>query len=141
MKLCVVISSLTVMFFSVSAIAEGVSIDPGNWEMTSTITMTMMPQPQTTTVMGCIKEPELNPEDFNMDEDNPCNISEVAIDGDTASWSINCPTEGGAVMEGKWEFTSAGDSISGSGTMSMDYAGQEMGFEMSWAGKRIGDCD
>jgi len=129
------------MFFSVSAIAEGVSIDPGNWEMTSTITMTMMPQPQTTTVMECIKEPELNPEDFNMDEDNPCNISEVAIDGDTASWSINCPTEGGAVMEGKWEFTSAGDSISGSGTMSMDYAGQEMGFEMSWAGKRIGDCD
>ena len=141
MKLCVVISSLTVMFFSVSAIAEGVSIDPGNWEMTSTITMTMMPQPQTTTVMECIKEPELNPEDFNMDEDNPCNISEVAIDGDTASWSINCPTEGGAVMEGKWEFTSAGDSISGSGTMSMDYAGQEMGFEMSWAGKRTGDCD
>lgn len=136
----VILASLTAMVFSVSAVADGVTIDPGLWEMTSTMTMTMMPQPQTTTVEECIEESELSPEDFNMDEDNPCNITEVAIDGDTASWAINCPTEGG-VMEGKWKFTSAGDSISGSGTMSMDYAGQKMGFEMSWAGKRIGDCE
>lgn len=140
MKLRIVIASLTAMFFSITAIAEGVSIDPGNWEMTTTMKMTMMPQPQTTTVEECIKEPELNPEDFNMDEDSPCNISDVVINGDTASWLINCPTEGG-VMEGKWEFTSAGDSITGAGTMSMDYAGQKMGFEMSWVGKRIGDCE
>ena len=99
-----------------------------------------MPQPQTTTVKECIKEPELNPEDFNMDEDNPCNISEVAIDGDTASWSINCPTEDGPVMEGRWEFTSGGDTISGSGSMTADYAGQAMSIDMSWTGKRIGDC-
>jgi len=140
MKLRLVLTSLTAMVFSASAIAEGVSIDPGEWEMTSTITMSMMPQPQTTTVKECIKEPELNPEDFNMDEDNPCNISEVVIDGDTASWSINCPTEGGPVMEGRWEFTSGGDTISGSGSMTADYAGQAMSIDMSWTGKRIGDC-
>ena len=140
MKLRLVLTSLTAIVFSASAIAEGVSIDPGEWEMTSTITMSMMPQPQTTTVKECIKEPELNPEDFNMDEDNPCNISEVVIDGDTASWSINCPTEGGPVMEGRWEFTSGGDTISGSGSMTADYAGQAMSIDMSWTGKRIGDC-
>lgn len=140
MKLRTLISGLAAMVLSVTAIAEGVTINPGQWEMTATMTMTMMPQPQVTTTRECVKESELNPEDFNMDEDNPCDISDRNIDGDTASWSINCPTEGG-VMKGKWEFTSSGDSISGSGTMSMDMAGQTMGFEMSWTGKRIGECE
>jgi hypothetical protein len=141
MKLRVVLSSLTALFFSITAIAEGVSIDPGEWEMTSTITMSMMPQPQTTTVKECIKESQLRPEDFNMDEDNPCDIADVAIEGDTASWSVSCPSEGGFVMEGNWEFTSGGDTISGSGSMAAEIASQPMKFDMSWTGKRIGDCE
>jgi hypothetical protein len=44
-------------------------------------------------------------------------------------------------MQGQWEFISEGDSISGNGTMSANYNGQEMGFEMTWEGKRVGDCD
>ena len=131
MKSHVLISGLAAMSLSITAIAEGVAMNPGQWEMTSTMTMSMMPQPHVTTTKECVKESELNPEDFNMDENNPCNISDRNIDGDTASWSINCPTQGGGVMEGKWEFTSTGDSISGSGTMSMDMAGQAMDFEMS----------
>ena len=141
MKLRVVLPGLTALFFSVTAIAEGVSINPGEWEMTSSMSMTMMPQPRVTTVKECIKESELNPADFNMDENNPCNITDVIIDGGSASWSISCPTEGGPVMEGRWEFTSSGDSISGSGKMTADYASQAMGFDMTWTGKRIGDCD
>lgn len=128
------------MFFSATAIADGVSIDPGEWEMTTTMTMSMMPQPQTNTVKECIEESELSPEDFDMDEDNPCNITDVVIDGDTASWSINCPVENGMVMEGKWEFTSNGDSITGAGNMAAEMAGQTMSFDMTWSGKRIGDC-
>jgi hypothetical protein len=140
MKLPVVLSSLAFVLFAGSATAEGVSIDPGLWEMTMTMTMTMMPQPQTTTVTECIKDHELNPESFNMDKDNPCQISDVTFEGDTARWSIHCPTEGGPAMEGQWEVISSGDSITGSGTMSADYNGQVMGFTMNWKGKRVGDC-
>ena len=141
MKLFTILSGLTAMLFTVTTNAQGVSIDPGLWEMTSTMTMTMMPQPQTTTVKECITESELGPDSFNMDEDNPCNISDLLIDDNSAAWSINCPTEGGPAMEGQWEFTSEGDSISGSGTMTADYGGQKMGFNMTWEGKRIGDCE
>ena len=136
----IALAFLVTMLFANVASAKGVSIDPGLWEMTATMTMSMMPQPQTTVEKECIQETELNPEDFDMDEENPCTISDVSIDGDTARWSINCPTENGMAMKGQWEFTSHGDSITGSGSMTANMAGQEMGFNMTWEGKRLGAC-
>ena len=141
MRFSVFMTGLATIVLAGSAVAEGVSINPGMWEMTSTMTMSMMPQPRSTTVKECIEDDELSPESFNMEEDNPCNITDVAIDDNTARWSINCPTEGGMVMEGQWEFTSHGDTINGKGTMSADMGGQVMGFDMTWEGKRVGNCE
>ncbi len=141
MRFHVILTGLATVILASTASADGVSINPGMWEMTSTMTMTMMPQPRTTTVKECIKDSEISPESFNMEEDNPCNITDMTVDGNTARWSINCPTEGGPVMEGHWEFTSNGDSINGNGTMSAEFSGQKMGFVMTWEGKRIGNCE
>ena len=140
MYIRIALTFVAMMLFASISNAEGVPIDPGLWEMTSTMTMTMMPQPQTTTETECIEESEMDPEDFNMDEENPCNITDVIVNGDTARWSISCPTGSGMSMEGNWEITSRGDSITGSGSMTAEIAGQEMGFNMNWNGKRIGDC-
>jgi len=140
MRLHTTLTCLTAIFLVGTANADGIDVEPGQWEMTSTMTMSMMPQPQVTTVMECIEEDTLNPEDFNMDEENPCSISEASTKGNTTRWSINCPVEGGAVMEGQWEVTSTGDSLTGKGDMTTEIAGQKMGFGMSWEGKRVGDC-
>lgn len=141
MRFHIILTGLVTAVLASTASADGVSINPGLWEMTSTMTMTMMPQPQTTTVKECIKDNKLSPESFNMEEDNPCNVADVIVDGNTARWSINCPTEGGPVMEGQWEITSDGDTINGNGTMSTEFSGQQMGFVMTWEGKRIGNCE
>ena len=141
MKLHLVLSSLAVVFFAGNASAEGLSIEPGQWDMTMTMTMSVMPTPQTTTVSECMTEDVLNPENFNMDKDNPCDITDVNFEGNTASWSINCPTEGGPPMEGHWKMTSSGDSLTGNGSMAANFSGQEMSFTMNWTGKRIGDCE
>jgi len=135
------LTGLATVFLAGSAHAAGVSIQPGQWEMTSTMTMTIMPQPQVNTVHECIEENEISPDNFNMDQDNPCDITDVMVEGNTARWSISCPTEAGMVMEGQWEFTSLGNSITGSGTMTTEFSGQKMGFDMTWEGKRIGDCE
>jgi hypothetical protein len=140
MKKVALLAGLTAAFFATNASAQGLDIEPGKWEMTSTMTMTMFPAPQTFTVTECIEEDALDPDHFNMDQENPCEISDVSVDSGTARWSINCPTDMGS-MQGQWEFISEGDSISGNGTMSANYNGQEMGFEMTWEGKRVGDCD
>jgi len=141
MRIHIFLTGLAIFMFTGSASAEGVSIDPGMWEMTSTMTMTMMPEPRSTTVNECIEEDELSPESFNMDKDNPCNITDVTIEGNTARWSISCSTGGGPVMDGQWEFTSNGDSITGNGSMETEFSGQKMGFNMTWEGKRVGDCE
>jgi len=141
MRVQILLAGLAAALISGTGNAAGVAIQPGMWEMTSTMTMTMLNQPQTNTVKECIEEDELNPENFNTDQDNPCTISDVEIDGKTARWAIRCPTDGGMTMDGTWEFTSYGDSISGSGSMSTEMSGQKFGFDMTWSGKRIGDCD
>ena len=141
MRSLITLTGLIALFLVNSASAASVSIDPGQWEMTTTMTMSMMPQPQTNTTEECIEESELNPEDFNMDEENPCSINDVTIDGDTASWTINCPAANGMEMGGAWQFTSHGDSLTGKGNMSTDMMGQTMSFDMTWEGKRIGDCE
>jgi len=141
MRFQIFLTGLASVMLAGFAHAAGVSIEPGQWEMTSTVTMTMMPQPQINTVNECIKDNEINPESFNMDQDNPCDITDMMVDGNTARWSINCATEGGQVMQGQWEFTSNGDSITGSGTMTTEFSGQKMGFDMTWEGKRVGDCE
>ena len=135
-----IFASLATFFLVGTSYAGGVPIDAGQWEMTTTMTMPMLTEPRTQTAMECIEEDVLDPETFNMDKDHPCAISDVKIEGNTAKWSINCPTEGGPVMEGQWQITSRGDSLTGMGKMSSDFNGQKMGFTMAWEGKRIGAC-
>ena len=140
MRLSTVLASFTAIFLTSTVNAEGLDVEPGQWEMTTTMTMSMMPQPQVTTDIECIEEDKLRPEDFDMDEDSPCSISDVNYEGNTGRWSIDCPVEGGGAMKGQWEVTSNGDKLSGKGEMTPEIAGQKMGFNMSWEGKRIGEC-
>lgn len=142
MKKLVLLSLISTTLFAASAMAQGIPVNPGKWEMSTTTTvsmpgMSMPPQKEATT--ECVEEDMLTPEHFNDDPENPCNISDVEIKGDTAKWTVACPTEMGD-MGGHWEITSSGDTLAGSGSMSAEYNGQQMGFEVSWEGKRIGDC-
>ena len=54
-------------------------------------------------------------------------------------WTIDCPVEGGT-MHAEWSATSSGDSVEGTGDMTMNMAGQTMNMTMSWTGERIGQC-
>lgn len=140
MRLYTTMAGLAALLFAGSASAAGIAIDPGQWEMTTTMTMSMLPEPQIETALECIEEDILDPETYDMEEDNPCSIGDVVIDGNTAHWSINCPAENGQVMNGQWEVTSHGDTLTGKGAMSAEFSGQKMSFDMAWTGKRIGDC-
>lgn len=120
--------------------ADGVQMTPGKWEMTMTMKLSMMPNPQTKTETVCIEDEEFTPEDFNLEQDTPCELSEIEVDGDTMRWSVNCPAPTGS-MTGSWEFTSHGDTVTGTGEMSAQMANMSIDMNMDWAGKHIGDCD
>lgn len=140
MRLPITLTCMLAALFSTQVNARGIPITPGLWEVVTTVSMPMMPQPKVTTTTKCMVEDELSPDEFNQDMGNPCEISQVVINRNTGSWSMRCPTQGGMAMVGQWKFTSTGKSISGNGTMAMNMGGQEMEIKMNWQGKRVGNC-
>ena len=133
--------ALAISLVSSSILAEGIPIEPGMWEITSTMTMPMLPQPRISTNSKCIEEAEISPEKMNQEDmDSDCSFDTRVVDGDTMNWSMNCDTQGGA-SSGEWEVTSHGDTLTGGGTITVDMQGQSMSMSMKWDGKRVGDCD
>ncbi len=133
--------ALLISLVSSSVFAQGIPIEPGMWEMTSTMNMPMLPQPRVTNSKECIEEDELSPETWNEEDmDTSCTFSNRVVDGNTMKWSMNCNAQGGATR-GEWEVTSHGDTLTGEGTVTVDMQGQSMVMAMKWDGKRVGDCD
>jgi len=120
--------------------ADGVSLEPGLWEMRFSMKMPMLSDPQERTFTDCVEETTFDPEDFQMDEDSGCSTSSPEVDGGTISWSMECSGPMGP-SSGTWSFTSNGDSMQGEGKMVSDLGGQQMEISMSWSGERLGDCD
>lgn len=115
-------------------------VKAGKWQVTSTTSMPMMPEPQTMTETECITEEQTDPLAM-MKENQACTIKDRSMSGDTVTWKMECPVDGGspAVAEGK--MTGSGEAISGEMQMKMQMGDQSMTVKTSWKGKRLGDCD
>jgi len=121
--------------------AEGIPVEPGLWEMTSTMNMPMLPQPQTHSMTECIDQGEISMDDVGTQDMDPnCTFGVAQVDGNTMSWSFDCPVEGGGTSHGEWQATSHGNRVEGSGKITMAMQGQAMEMNMTWQGKRVGDC-
>jgi len=133
---------LGILFLAAPAAwAEGIPVEPGMWEMTSTVTMPMLPQPRVTATTECMTESEVSMDDMGGEDMDPdCQFEMAQVDGNTMKWSFDCPVEGGT-SHGEWEAISTGDSVTGKGVVTMSFQGQTMEMSMVWEGKRIGDCD
>lgn len=124
-----------------AAKADAIPVQPGLWEMTSTMNMPMMPQPNVSTRTECIAEEEISMEDVGGEDMGPeCVFETTQADDSTMHWSFTCPLEGGGTSHGEWQATSHGDRITGNGKVSMSLQGQAMEMTVSWEGKRVGDC-
>jgi hypothetical protein len=131
---------VTTLFTAPVALADGIPVEPGLWEMTSTMTMPMLQEPRVTAVTECMQKSEISMDDMGGDGMDPnCSFDMNQVDGNTMKWSFDCPVEGGT-SHGEWEAVSEGDSVSGKGLITMSFQGQTMEMTMSWAGRRIGDC-
>ena len=132
---------LAALFFSAPALqADGLQVEPGMWEMTSTMSMPMLPQPRVTTVTECMTQSELSMDDVGGGAmEANCTFDQAQVSGNTMKWSVDCPVEGGS-SHGEWEAVSSGDSVTGSGRITVAVQGQNMEMTMSWEGHRVGDC-
>jgi len=131
---------LVTLLAAPAVMADGIPVEPGLWEMTSTMKMPMLPEPRVTTTTECVEETEISLEDLGGDGMDPnCSFDLSQVDGNAMKWSFDCPVEGGT-SHGEWEAVSAGDSVSGKGLITMSFQGRTMEMTMDWAGHRVGDC-
>lgn len=135
------LSALVLLAAAPTLQADGVAVEPGLWEMTTTMTMPMLPQPQTVTSTDCVEDAVLDVEEMNGEGLDPeCTMDVSQPDEKTMRWMMDCPVEGGGSSHAEWQVTSNGDSVEGTGSITMTVMGQEMAMDASFSGRRVGDC-
>lgn len=121
--------------------ADSIPVEPGLWEMTSTMTMPMLGQPQVNTMTECLAKEQISVDDVGTQDMDPnCTFDTLQVDAATMTWTFECPVEGGGTSRGEWRATSHGDRVEGAGKIVMEMQGQTMEMNMNWQGKRVGDC-
>ncbi len=117
------------------AVAGGVDMKDGLWEITTTTEMSGMPfQIPPMTFSQCITQQDLVPQ--NAETDSGCTRTENRISGNTVTWSIECKGEG-VSSRGDGTITYHGDSFEGDMKMSMEEGVQMINL---MKGRRIGAC-
>lgn len=110
---------------------------PGKWQIKMEMEMPGMPfkMPPITHTMCLTAEDLADPEKSvpKSDPKQKCTISDYKVDGNTVTWSMDCPKD---KMTGTGTFTYSGDTYTG--TMDMKKDEQEM--HMKYSGKWMGEC-
>ena len=128
------------LIVSTAVMAENtVSITPGKWQVTTTMSMSMMPQQRVETVKECVTEDVFSAENM-LQDDQSCTFIERKVSSNTLSWTMECATDAGPA-QGKGQFTSHGKSADGTMEMTMIAQGQTFTTKMIWQGKHIGPCN
>ncbi len=119
--------------------AGGMSVENGEWEMTSTTTHPMTGQPQSFTSTECIKG-DVDPDAFSKNASG-CQVSDIQSSSSSLSWTMRCGAPGGQ-MEGRAEVNASegGKKIAGSMTMTTSFGGQTTEISSQWAGRWVGPC-
>ncbi len=139
------------MLFMVSlAFAGGPDLNPGKWEITSTVEMPGMPMkmPPITTTRCMTKDdmifkevPQPGMQQGGMPKE--CKMTRSEVKGDTVIWEMVC--QGQQKMTYYGELTYHGDTMEGFIKMTSSAQGQGGGaappMTIKIKGKRIGPCD
>ncbi|HSH56914.1 MAG TPA: DUF3617 family protein [Halomonas sp.] len=126
-----------------SALAETPNIVPGEWEFTSTTSVSGdLPFPdQTETSRECIAQGDLNDPDFQMiEEEENCELIEHSVGVDGMEYRMVCQAEGGqADIVGHMEFL--GETTEGRVEVTVQSPQMgEMEMVTEVEGRRVGEC-
>lgn len=117
---------------------QGVHLEPGYWEFTTTSLIEGMQAPKRRTTEKCIKENRTDPLEHLAREQN-CEVHERSDDGNTVRWTMTCPTTAHS-WNAEGEITSRGITAVGHLAMSMKTPVKTFQMRLDWEAKRVRDC-
>jgi len=117
------------------------NMQPGLWEITTETSMPGMPMklpPQT--MRHCYTAADLAQAQNAVPQggDANCKIQDYQLNGNTATWTIECTGE--TTMRGTGTMTMTPTSYTGSMKSVMSHPGGSMEMTSSWRARRVGDC-
>jgi uncharacterized protein DUF3617 len=135
------LAALALMLTVLPALAGAAEMQPGMWEITSRTEMQGMPKAMPPrTIRHCYTKKDIEDKKPTMpqSQDKNCEIKDYQVQGNKASWSMECTGEN--AMRGSGTMTVEATKFSGTMKSQLNQDGQMMDITQSWSGKRLGDC-
>ena len=120
---------------SISFAGSVPNMKAGLWEITIKTEMPGMAMPPMKHTQ-CLTKKDFVPQ-APQQPGQECKITDVKVDGDTVTWTLECTTPGGT-MKGTGKTTYSGNSFKGTMVMVMPPTNMKITTHMN--GKRIGEC-
>ena len=138
MKTC--LTMLPLLAAVPAALAAPAEMQPGLWEISSKMEAPGMPKMPPQVMRHCYTKKDLEDTQRTVPQGNDknCQVKDYKLQGNTATWSIEC--KGEAAMTGTGTMTFGAQSYSGSMKSRTRYEGTTIESTQSWSAKRVGDC-
>lgn len=132
--------ALLPLLAAVPALAAPTEMQPGLWEISSKLETPGMPKMPPQVMRHCYTKKDLEDTQRTVPQgaDKNCQVKDYRLEGNAATWNIEC--KGEAAMTGSGTMTFGAQSYSGSMKSRTRYDGRTVEMNQSWSGKRIGDC-
>jgi hypothetical protein len=113
-------------------------VEPGEWQITSTVASPALPKPETRVEKHCVKSENVDDPNRWMGQMAPdCQVVPGAKSADSYSWQVSCPQSG---MRGsgtmRWTRTSMDIDME----MASERQGKKVELRTKVSGKRLGPC-
>jgi hypothetical protein len=130
---------LVVFLLPACAFAEGLKIEPGQWQFTIVTPNPRGGPPDRRISNDCLREGEMKPQFFTAGMQG-CTVADTHADESWMTWTMECPSSAGRAT-GKGSLRSSGTTISGWVEVLMKVNGANYSSKSSWEGRRTGICN
>ena len=121
-----------------STLADGMQVEPGMWEFTSSIPDPMGGESGKQVYRTCVRDRTITP-DRVMARTKDCRIWNAVFMGPSVRWKMRCETPAGPMI-GSGSLRSSGSAVSGSLEMTMAVGALEIPITGAFHGRRVGTC-
>ncbi len=130
---------LPLLLAAVCLPAAAQSMEPGEWQFTTTLTSSMAPGAQTSTFTECVSKADAaDPTRFTgKDQTAGCQVTPGERSPESYSWTVSCPAQG---MRGSGKVRFSYGTIESDMQVSADMQGQKIEMRTRLTGRRLGPC-
>jgi len=132
-----ILLSIATLLFPLAAAAQ--AMQPGEWELSSTLSSPMLPKPQSATVTRCVnKEDAADPARLTSGPSTQgCTVTPGAQSAGSFKWAIACPAQG---VSGTGAVRYSAKTMDAEIRMTVDQQGKKADMLTKVTGRYLGPC-